>query len=308
MIQLSKDKVLHFHQLIAEGTGSSIGVRDEGLLESALEAAFSTFGGQELYPTKEEKGARIGFNLISNHAFVDGNKRIGMHVMLIFLLVNGIRLNCSNEDVVEAGLGVASGTMDYEQLLQWIIRHKEIKTISTYEKGRRIDLIGRFLRPLRFNCVCFMGQLFPGDVYYSTALPVENAAFASSSVILLAPPAMYGWRVWIGSFCQLHTGQISYSSTDALPQHGHLFSIELISSIHLLIFMFQNVEKVSAWFRPIITLPVSSRFDFDFSKLQPNGLFALTTKIDPTGIPSHRQHSVSWQFHPQTFCQDFWFS
>ena len=126
MIQLSKDKVLHFHQLIAEGTGSSIGVRDEGLLESALEAAFSTFGGQELYPTKEEKGARIGFNLISNHAFVDGNKRIGMHVMLIFLLVNGIRLNCSNEDVVEAGLGVASGTMDYEQLLQWIRCHREI--------------------------------------------------------------------------------------------------------------------------------------------------------------------------------------
>lgn len=126
MIQLSKDKVLRFYQLIAEETGGSIGVRDEGLLESALETAFSTFGGQELYPTKEEKGARIGFNLISNHAFVDGNKRIGMYVMLIFLLVNGIRLNCTNEDVVEAGLGVASGTMDYEQLLQWIRRHKEI--------------------------------------------------------------------------------------------------------------------------------------------------------------------------------------
>ena len=126
MIQLSKDKVLRFYQLIAEETGGSIGVRDEGLLESALETAFSTFGGQEQYPTKEEKGARIGFNLISNHAFVDGNKRIGMYVMLIFLLVNGIRLNCTNEDVVEAGLGVASGTMDYEQLLQWIRRHKEI--------------------------------------------------------------------------------------------------------------------------------------------------------------------------------------
>ena len=107
MIKFSKEKVLLLHQLIAEETGGSIGVRDEGLLESALEAAFSTFGGQELYPTKEEKGARIGFNLISNRAFVDGNKRIGMHVMLTFLLVNGIRLNCTNEDVVEAGLGVA---------------------------------------------------------------------------------------------------------------------------------------------------------------------------------------------------------
>ena len=57
---------------------------------------------------------------------MDGNKRIGMHVMLTFLLVNGIRLNCSNEDVVEAGLGVASGAMDYEQLLQWIMCHREI--------------------------------------------------------------------------------------------------------------------------------------------------------------------------------------
>ena len=126
MIKFSKEKVLLLHQLIAEETGGSIGVRDEGLLESALEAAFSTFGGQELYPTKEEKGAHIGFNLISNHAFGDGNKRIGMHVMLTFLLVNGIRLNCTNEDVVEAGLGVASGAMDYEELLQWIRIHREI--------------------------------------------------------------------------------------------------------------------------------------------------------------------------------------
>lgn len=126
MIKFSKEKVLLLHQLIAEETGGSIGVRDEGLLESALEAAFSTFGGQELYPTKEEKGARIGFNLISNHAFVDGNKRIGMHVMLTFLLVNGIRLNCTNEDVVEAGLGVASGAMGYEELLQWIRIHRDI--------------------------------------------------------------------------------------------------------------------------------------------------------------------------------------
>ena len=64
--------------------------------------------------------------MISTHAFVDGNKRIGMHVMLIFLLVNGIRLNCTNKNVVEAGLGVVSGTMDYEQLLQWIRCHREI--------------------------------------------------------------------------------------------------------------------------------------------------------------------------------------
>ena len=65
-------------------------MRDFGLLESALESAYATFDGQELYPSKEEKGARLGYALISNHAFVDGNKRIGMYVMLTFLEVNGI--------------------------------------------------------------------------------------------------------------------------------------------------------------------------------------------------------------------------
>ena len=102
----------------------SIGVRDEGLLESALEAAFAGFGDKEFYPTKEEKGARLGYTLISNHAFVDGNKRIGMYVMLTFLEVNGIRLDCTNEEIVEVGLAVAAGTMEYEALLEWVIEHK----------------------------------------------------------------------------------------------------------------------------------------------------------------------------------------
>ena len=124
MIKFSKDKVLLLHQLMAEATGGSIGVRDEALLESALENAFATFGGQELYPSKEEKGARIGYTLISNHAFVDGNKRIGMYVMLTFLEVNGIRLECTNEDVITVGMGVASGEMDYEALLQWVRDHR----------------------------------------------------------------------------------------------------------------------------------------------------------------------------------------
>lgn len=124
MIKFSKEKVLLLHQLIAQETGGSVGVRDEGLLESALETAFSGFGGQEFYPTKEKKGARLGYNLISNHAFVDGNKRIGVYVMLTFLEVNGIRLDCTNEDVVKIGLGVADGSMDYEALLAWVREHR----------------------------------------------------------------------------------------------------------------------------------------------------------------------------------------
>lgn len=124
MIRFSKEKVLLLHKLLAEETGGSIGVRDEALLESALEGAFMTFGGQELYPTKEEKGARLGYTLISNHAFVDGNKRIGMYVMLTFLEVNGIRLACTNEEIVQTGLGVASGEMSYKQLRDWVIAHR----------------------------------------------------------------------------------------------------------------------------------------------------------------------------------------
>ena len=124
MIKFSKDKVLLLHKLIAQETGGSIGVRDEGLLESALESAFSGFGDQEFYPTKEEKGARLGYNLISNHAFVDGNKRIGMYVMLTFLEVNGIHMDCTNDDVAETGMAIASGKMDYDALLQWVKEHR----------------------------------------------------------------------------------------------------------------------------------------------------------------------------------------
>ena len=124
MIRFSKEKVLLLHQLIAEATGGSVGVRDEGLLESALETAFSGFGGKEFYPTKEEKGARLGYSLISNHAFVDGNKRIGVYVMLTFLEVNGIRIDCTNEDVVRIGLGVADGSMNYDALLAWVREHR----------------------------------------------------------------------------------------------------------------------------------------------------------------------------------------
>lgn len=124
MIKFSKDKVMLLHKLIAEETGGSIGVRDEGLLESALESAFSGFGDQEFYPTKEEKGAKIGYSLISNHAFVDGNKRIGVYIMLTFLEVNGIRLECTDDELVHVGLSVADGSMDYEQLLAWVREHR----------------------------------------------------------------------------------------------------------------------------------------------------------------------------------------
>lgn len=125
MIKFSKEKVLLLHKLLAEATGGSIGIRDEGLLDSALEGAFAGFGDKEFYPSKEEKGARLGFTLISNHAFVDGNKRIGVYVMLSFLEMNGIKLRCTDEELIHIGLSVADGSMSYENLLQWVIDHRE---------------------------------------------------------------------------------------------------------------------------------------------------------------------------------------
>ncbi len=124
MIRLSEEKVKLLYQLMVEATGGTFGIRDENLLNSALEGIFQTFNGKYLYPSKEEKGAMLGYSLISNHAFVDGNKRIGIYVMLTFLEVNGIRIDCSDEELITLGLGLAAGEIGYEGLLDWILDHE----------------------------------------------------------------------------------------------------------------------------------------------------------------------------------------
>lgn len=120
MIRLTNEKVQALHKIITAETGGDNGVRDLGLLDSALESAFQTFGGEELYPSIEEKGARLGYALVSNHAFVDGNKRIGVYVMLVFLAVNGVRLNPTVDDLARVGLALAAGEISYEELLDWV--------------------------------------------------------------------------------------------------------------------------------------------------------------------------------------------
>ncbi len=124
MIKFSKEKALLLHRLMTEETGGDPNIRDLNLLDSALESAFQTFGGEDLYPTKEEKGARIGYSLISNHAFVDGNKRIGMYVMMTFLETNGVKIHPTVDDIARVGLAVAAGSMGYEELLDWIIENE----------------------------------------------------------------------------------------------------------------------------------------------------------------------------------------
>lgn len=124
MIKFSKEKVLLLHKLLIEQTGGEDGVRDISLLESALESCYATFDGKELFPSKEEKAARLCFGLISNHAFVDGNKRIGVYVLLTFLEVNGISLKVTDKELVNLGISLAEGTMKYDSLLNWIKAHE----------------------------------------------------------------------------------------------------------------------------------------------------------------------------------------
>ena len=124
MTKISKDKVLLLHQLMAEATGGAVGLRDDALLESAIENVYATFGGEELYPTKEEKAAHLCYSLISNHAFVDGNKRIGIYVMLSFLELNGIKIKASNDDVYKLGMEVAEGNAESEYIVKWINKRK----------------------------------------------------------------------------------------------------------------------------------------------------------------------------------------
>ena len=123
MTRFSREKVLLLHQLITQETGGEVGLRDQTLLDAALAAAFAGLADREFYPSKEEKAAKLGFDLISNHAFLDGNKRIGMYVMLTFLEANGIALEATNDEVAETGLAVAAGQMSYEALLTWVKVH-----------------------------------------------------------------------------------------------------------------------------------------------------------------------------------------
>ena len=124
MIKVDNDMALLLHQLVIESTGGTAGVRDFNLLDSALNACFQTYDGVELYPTKEEKGARLGFNLVSNHAFIDGNKRLGLLIMLSFLEVNGIKIKYSDDELIKIGLSLADGSLKYDDLLMWVKNHE----------------------------------------------------------------------------------------------------------------------------------------------------------------------------------------
>jgi death-on-curing protein len=119
---IPKAVVLTIHEDQLKRNGGMPGIRDEGLLDSALAQPYASFAGQELCPSIPEKAARYGFGIIKNHPFADGNKRTGAALIIAFLRGNGLSFKPRSEDFYDTVIAVADGTMDYDELVAWIER------------------------------------------------------------------------------------------------------------------------------------------------------------------------------------------
>lgn len=123
--KMTVEKIKHLHDIIAEVIGCDTTVRDEGILSSAVDGIYQTFDGKELYPTLIEKACRLCFTLIKDHAFVDGNKRIGLLSMMTMLDYEKRDFDLDDRDIEKIGFGVAAGLISYEDLLG-VIRYKKL--------------------------------------------------------------------------------------------------------------------------------------------------------------------------------------
>ena len=119
---LDIDLVLQIHELEIANHGGMSGLRDEGLLESALAQPFITFDGVDLYPSDEEKAARLAYGIIKNHPFADGNKRTGTQLLIVFMRMKNYRFKPRHKELQETILGVASGEKSYEDLVEFVRR------------------------------------------------------------------------------------------------------------------------------------------------------------------------------------------
>lgn len=125
MRTLSVSDIVLLHRKLIDQTGGSHGIRDSGLVESALKRAQASFDGKDLYHTLESKIAAITYGLVNNHGFVDGNKRIGIAAMLLLLQINGYFLAYSQDDLIQLGLGIASDSVSEAEIIQWIQEHRK---------------------------------------------------------------------------------------------------------------------------------------------------------------------------------------
>ena len=117
MIKFLLADVLNFHSQLE---GKSAGVRDLGLIESAVNAPFQTFGGQDLYPTIFDKSAQLAYGLTGNHGFVDGNKRAAIHSMMVYLLLNDFDLTADEDEIFQVSMNLAAGKLSSSELSDWL--------------------------------------------------------------------------------------------------------------------------------------------------------------------------------------------
>ena len=122
---ISIEDIKIIHKNLIDKTGGIYGVRDEKLLESCLFTPFQTFDNIDIYPTIKEKIAKICYLLISNHCFLDGNKRVGILTMLVLFNINSINIVCDNKDLIHIGLGLADNSLNYDYILNWILKNTD---------------------------------------------------------------------------------------------------------------------------------------------------------------------------------------
>ncbi|MDD2498144.1 MAG: type II toxin-antitoxin system death-on-curing family toxin [Desulfitobacteriaceae bacterium] len=120
---LSCEDIIKFHAKIIKDTGGSLGIRDKGLIESSINRALMTYDSKDLYPETIDKIAVTGHALVCNHCFVDGNKRIGIAVMLLLLKINNIKIYYTQNELVGLGLNVAEGLIKEQEISRWIKEH-----------------------------------------------------------------------------------------------------------------------------------------------------------------------------------------
>lgn len=120
ILYFSKDDILHIHSKLISDFGGSDGIRDEGMLESALNTPLQTFDSEDLYPTAVDKVVRLSFGLVMNHPFIDGNKRVGAAVLYLGLSANNVHFEVSDETMIEEFLNLAAGKLDYSSFLTWV--------------------------------------------------------------------------------------------------------------------------------------------------------------------------------------------
>ena len=125
MIWITTDDVLQIHSRVIQHSGGMDGLRDRASLEAAISAPMQSFGGQDLYPTIVEKIARLGYGLASNHAFVDGNKRIGAMMTQLLLKWNGFQMSLCSGELADMFIAIADGSAKESDLLDWIQEHLE---------------------------------------------------------------------------------------------------------------------------------------------------------------------------------------